>query len=196
MKRMNGTIAAVVCAAVLLTAGSALAWGGRGGKAMGGQQGMMNQQNAQTQFQPGQRMMNPGTNPRMSGPMANRQMMGRGGNFGGRCAAGNQQQMMGRRGSFGNNRGPAGNQQMMGRRGNFGNGGRMGMWASVEIPQEIKDKQTEMAKLSLEMRNEMGKKPIDRTRIEELYKKRVELRNELSGWRMQQRLDMIEKLQK
>ena len=154
MKKMNGTIAAVVCAAVLLTAGSALAWGGRGGKAMGGQQGMMNQQNAQTQFQPGQRMMNPG----MAGPLGNRQMMGR--------------------------------------RGNFGNSGRMGMWASVEIPQEIKDKQTEMAKLSLEMRNEMGKKPIDRTKIDELYKKRVELRNELSAWRFQQRLDMIEKLQK
>ncbi len=176
MKTMNGTIAAVVCAAVLLTAGSALAWGGRGGKATGGQQGMMNQQNAQTQFQPGQGRMNPGTNPRMAGPMANRQMMGRRGNFG--------------------NSGPAGNQQMMGRRGNAGNSGRMGMWASVEIPQEIRDKQTEMSKLSLEMRNEMGKKPIDRTKIDELYKKRVELRNELSGWRMQQRLDMIEKLQK
>ncbi len=195
MKRMNGTIAAVVCAAVLLTAGSALAWGGRGGKATGGQQGMMNQQNAQTQFQPGQRMMNPGMNPRMAGPMANRQMMGRGGNFGGRCAAGNQQQMMGRRGSFGNNRGlqetaDDGPQGKLRQRRQDGNG------ASVEIPQEIKDKQTEMAKLSLEMRNEMGKKPIDRTKIEELYKKRVELRNELSGWRMQQRLDMIEKLQK
>lgn len=177
MKRMSGTIAAVVCAAVLLTAGSALAWGGRCGRTAGGQQGMMNQQNVQTQFQPGQRMMNPGTNPRMAGPMANRRMMGRGGNFGGRCTAGNQQ-------------------QMMGRRGNFGNSGRMGMWASVEIPQEIRDKQTEMAKISLEMRNEMGKKPIDRTKIEELYKKRVELRNELSGWRMKQRLDMVEKLQK
>jgi hypothetical protein len=176
MKRMNGTIAAVVCAAVLLTAGSALAWGGRGGKATGGQQGMMNQQNAQTQFQPGQRMMNPGMNPRMAGPMANRQMMGRRGNFGNNC--------------------PAGSRQMMGRMGNFANSGRMGMWASVEIPQEIKDKQTEMGKLSLEMRNEMGKKPIDRTKIEELYKKRVELRNELSGWRFQQKLNMIEKLQK
>ena len=171
MKTMNGTIAAVVCAAVLLTAGSALAWGGRGGKAMVGQQGMMNQQNAQTQFQQGQRMMNPG----MAGPMGNRQMMGRRGNFGNNC--------------------PAGSRQMMGRRGNFGNSGRMGMWASVEIPQEIKDKQTEMAKLSLEMRNEMGKKPIDRTKIEDLYKKRVELRNELSGWRFQQKLNMIEKLQ-
>ncbi len=192
MKTMNGTIAAVVCAAVLLTAGSALAWGGRGGKAMVGQQGMMNQQNAQTwcQAAPGQGMMNPG----MAGPLGNRQMMGRRGNFGNNCPAGSRQ-MMGRMGNFGNTD-PAGSRQMMGRRGNFGNSGRMGMWASVEIPQEIKDKQTEMAKLSLEMRNEMGKKPIDRTKIEDLYKKRVELRNELSGWRFQQRLDLIEKLQK
>ena len=174
MKKMNGTIAAIVCAAVLLTAGSALAWGGRGGNAMGGQQGMMNRQNAQSwcQAAPGQGMMNPG----MAGPMGNRQMMGRRGNYENNC--------------------PAGSQQMMGRMGNFANGGRMGMWASVEIPQEIRDKQTEMAKLSLEMRNEMGKKPIDRTKIEELYKKRVELRNELSGWRFQQKLNLIEKLQK
>lgn len=155
MKRMSGTIAAVVCAAVLLTAGSALAWGGWGGRQAGGQ-GMMNWQNAQAWCReaPGQGSINPG----MAGPMANRRMMGRGGNF--------------------------------------GNSGRMGMWASVEIPQEIRDKQTEMAKISLEMRNEMGKKPIDRTKIEDLYKKRVELRNELSGWRMQQNLDMVEKLQK
>lgn len=70
------------------------------------------------------------------------------------------------------------------------------MWGAIEIPQEIRDKQTEMAKLSIEMRNEMGKNPINRSAIEELYKKRMELRNELSGWRMQQRLDMMEKLQK
>lgn len=89
-----------------------------------------------------------------------------------------------------------GNRQMGSRRGSFGNNGRMGMWASVEIPQEIKDKQAEMGKLSIDMRNEMGKKPIDRTKIEELYKKHLELRNELSGWRFQQKLNMIEKLQK
>ena len=77
---------------------------------------------------------------------------------------------------------------------NFG-GRRMGMWATVEIPQEIRDKQAEMGKLSIEMRNEMGKNPFNRSTIEELYKKRVELRNELSGWRMKTRLDMMEKLQ-
>ncbi len=31
--------------------------------------------------------------------------------------------------------------------GSFGNNGRMGMWASVEIPQEIRDKQAEMGTL-------------------------------------------------
>ena len=77
---------------------------------------------------------------------------------------------------------------------NFG-GRRMRMWGNIEIPQEIRDKQAEMGKLSIEMRNEMGKNPINRSAIEDLYKKRVELRNDLSGWRMKQRLDMMEKLQ-
>ncbi|MBL3538991.1 hypothetical protein [Aminivibrio sp.] len=173
MKKMYGTIAVVVGATVLLTVGSALAWGGWGGRQAGGQ-GMMNWQNAQAWCReaPGQGSINPG----MAGPMGNSRMMGGRGNFGNNC--------------------PAADRQMMGWRGNFGNSDRMGMWTSVEIPQEIRDKQTEMAKLSLEMRNEMSKRPIDRTKIEELYKKSVELRNELSGWRMQQNLDMVEKLQK
>ncbi len=74
--------------------------------------------------------------------------------------------------------------------------GMMSVWANVEIPQEIRDKQTEMQKLSIDMHAEMQKKPIDRAKIEELYKKRVELRDALSGWRMKTKLDMIEKLQK
>ena len=74
--------------------------------------------------------------------------------------------------------------------------GRMSVWANVEFPQEIQDKQAEIQKLTIDMRNEMQKNPIDRAKIETLYAKRVELRNELSGWRMTQRLDMIQKLQK
>ena len=88
---------------------------------------------------------------------------------------------------------------MMGRgmAGRTANGrGMMSVWANVEIPQEIRDKQTEMQKLSIDMHAEMQKKPIDRAKIEELYKKRVELRDALSGWRMKTKLDMIEKLQK
>jgi len=169
MKKVNGKIFATVLVVVLLTAGGAFAWGGRDGKNFGPR----SQADGQRWEQRG----------------AGRGMMD--------CARGSR--MMGRtdgKRSFGS----MGDRQMMGRmgsrRGNFGNSDRMGMWASVEIPREIRDKQAEMGKLSIDMRNEMGKKPIERSKIEELYKKRVELRNELSGWRMQQKLDMIEKLQK
>ncbi len=71
----------------------------------------------------------------------------------------------------------------------------MGMWASVEIPRKSRTSRPKWRN-SPRDENEMGKKPIDRTKIDELYKKRVELRNEFFGWRFQQRLDMIEKLQK
>jgi len=170
MKKINGKILATVLVVVLLSAGSALAWGARDGKNFGPRSqegGQMWEQNAS-----GRGMMNNMNGPRMSGRRSCGQMHGRDG--GSRM----------------------GNRQMSSRRGNFENSGRMGMWASVEIPQEIKDKQAEMGKLSIDMRNEMGKKPIERSKIEELYKKRMELRNELSLWRMQQRLNMIEKLQK
>lgn len=166
MKKVNGKIFATVLVVVLLTAGSAFAWGGRDNKNFGPRSQAGGQQWEQRGA--GQGMMDCGRGNRMMGRMGGRR-------------------------SFG----PTEGQHMMGsRRGNFGNSGRMGLWASVEIPQEIKDKQAEMGKLSIDMRNEMGKKPIDRTKIEELYKKHLELRNELSGWRFQQKLNMIEKLQK
>lgn len=75
-------------------------------------------------------------------------------------------------------------------------GGMMGVRARIEIPQEIRDKQVEMQKLALDMQAEIQKRPLDRAKVEELYKRRVELRNELGGWMMKQRLDMVEKLQK
>ncbi|OPZ40184.1 MAG: hypothetical protein BWY99_00960 [Synergistetes bacterium ADurb.BinA166] len=74
--------------------------------------------------------------------------------------------------------------------------GMTGWWGSIEIPQEIRDKQVEMQKLALDMQAEIQKRPLDRAKVEELYKRRVELRNELGGWMMKQRLDMVEKLQK
>ena len=97
--------------------------------------------------------------------------------------------------------GGSGMMRGMGGRGMMHGGGMMRACTgipgtSVEIPQEIRDKQVEMQKLSVDMRAEMQKKPVDRAKVEELYKKRVELRNELGGWMMKQRLDMVEKLQK
>ena len=162
MKKFSGKTLILVLAVVLVTAGSAFAYGGQGRQPMGAR-GMPNQAGNQ---------------------MMQQQMPGQ-------WQAGSQQMQGQRKG--GHRMGGRGCSSMQGQ--NFG-GRRTGMWANIEIPQEIRDKQTEMRKLSIDMRNEMGKNPINRSAIEDLYKKRVELRNELSGWRMTQRLDMMEKLQK
>lgn len=162
------TIFALVAVLVLVAASGAFAWGGRGGRGM----------------------VAPGTEG-TTAPVMMRGMAAPG------ATGGAAVPMMGRgmAGRTANGRGGmVGNQRMGGK--TTGGRGMMSVWANVEIPQEIRDKQTEMQKLSIDMHAEMQKKPIDRAKIEELYKKRVELRDALSGWRMKTKLDMIEKLQK
>ena len=97
--------------------------------------------------------------------------------------------------------GGSGMMRGMGGRGMMHGGGMMRACTgipgtSVEIPQEIRDKQVEMNKLRLDMRNEISRKPIDRSKIEALHRKHSDLRNELKNWRLKQQLDAIEKLQK
>lgn len=165
------TIFMLVAVLVLGAASGAFAWGGRGGRGMGA---------PGTAGTTAPMMMRGMAAPGATGGAAV-PMMGRG--MAGRCGMqANPQTMRGMRGR--------------GASGGMGGRGMMSAWANIEIPQEIRDKQAEMQKLSVDMRAEMQKKPIDRAKVEELYKKRVELRNELSGWRMKAKLDMIEKLQK
>ena len=197
MKKLNGKIIAAATLAVLLAAGGAFAWGGRPGFQGRNQgQGMMyGQGQAWNQGPQGQKFANPGQRDGWN----RRPMMGcRGQGFSGRhpMMNGRGQNFSGRRPMM-NGRGQnfSGRHQAMGGKSSY-RGGQRGMWSNIEIPKEIQDKQAEMGKLSIEMRNEMWKKPIDRAKVEELYKKRTELRNELSEWRMKTRLDMIEKLQK
>ncbi len=169
------TIFALVAILVLVSAGGAIAWGGRGGRCLafpGGADGTA-----------GPRMMrgvaSQDATEGSEAPVMRRGMGGRGSR---NCGA-NSEMMRGKRGS-----------RMM--KGGVAGRGTMGGWANVEIPQEIQDKQAEMQKLSVEMHAEMQKNPIDRAKVEELHKKRFELRDELSNWRMNQKISMIEKLQK
>lgn len=184
MKKMSGIIAAAALVGILVLAGSAFAWGGpRGG------QGMMSRPDGRSWSQ-GSKQWNQDGGQWNQG---NRQW-----NQGGRqWNQGNRQWNQGGRqwkkgapmgGGYYHHQG---GRFMMG---NQGFCGPMGM--RIEIPKEIQDKQTEAYKLAQEMGNEMGKKPMDRAKVEELYKKRLDLRNEISLWRMNQRLDMVEKLQK
>ncbi len=170
------TIFALVAVLVLVAASGAFAWGGRGGRGRAVQG---------TPVTTGPMMVRciaaPGATDGAAAPMMGRGMGGRGmAGRGGMTA--NPQMMRGMRGC--------------GTGGGMAGRGMMSVWANVEIPQEIRDKQTEMQKLSIDLHAEMQKKPIDRAKIEELYKKRVELRDALSGWRMKTKLDMIEKLRK
>ena len=170
------TIFALVAVLVLVAASGAFAWGGRGGRGMvaSGTEGT-----TAPMMQRG--MAAPGASGGAAVPMMGRGMAGRTANGRG-AMMGNQQMMKGMRGR--------------GASGGMGGRGMMSVWANVEIPQEIRDKQVEMQKLSVDMRAEMQKKPVDRAKVEELYKKRVKLRDAFSGWRMKTRLDMIEQLQK
>ena len=207
MKRLNGKVFAAVMVAVLLAAGSAFAWGGKSGF-QGQNQGqgkMYGQGQAWNQGPRGQYFANPG----QKGGWNMHSMMGsRDSRFAGRhfMMGGGDSRFAGRHFMMGGGDSRfAGRHFMMGGRSSGFTGGRNamggmgsrgGIWNNVEIPQEIRDKQAEMGKLSIEMRNEMWKKPMDRAKVEELFKKQTALGNELSEWRMKTCLDTIEKLQK
>lgn len=64
------------------------------------------------------------------------------------------------------------------------------------MPREIRDKQAEMNRLRDEIRMEIARKPIDRSKIEALFKKRFQLRDEISKWFVKQHLDALEKAQR
>ena len=184
MKKMKGIVAAAALVGILVLAGSALAWGGPGGG-----KGMMGRPDSQNWNQGNRPWNQDGRQWNQDGRQWNQD--GRKWNRGSPMGRGYYHHQGGRRGMGTSHR--RGGPFMMGSRG-FCGPMAMGNW--VEVPQEIRDKQVEAYKLSAEMRNEMGKIPVDRAKIEELYKKSLDLRNELSGWRMKQRLDLIEKLQK
>ncbi|NLL37888.1 MAG: hypothetical protein GX256_10275 [Fretibacterium sp.] len=81
--------------------------------------------------------------------------------------------------------------QGAGSKGMRGQGGLM--WQNV--PDDIRSKITERAKLRLELRDTMGRRPVDRAKALELRNQMRKLSQELSDWRFNQRLDFIEKIQ-
>lgn len=66
----------------------------------------------------------------------------------------------------------------------------------IELPRKIRDKQAEMNRLRDEIGKEIARKPIDRPKIEALFKKRFQLRDEISKWFVKQHLDALEKAQR
>lgn len=61
----------------------------------------------------------------------------------------------------------------------------------VEVPNEIKAKMTEMQKNRHEIALAMLEESVDKTKVRSLYEKKLTLRNELSKWWFEQRLNAL-----
>jgi len=68
---------------------------------------------------------------------------------------------------------------------------RMHRMNTPEVPQEIMEKWAEAQKMRIDLRAELGKKPIDREKALELHAKHQNLMQEISAWRFKQRLDTL-----
>jgi hypothetical protein len=61
-----------------------------------------------------------------------------------------------------------------------------------QVPQEIKDKWAEADKLAVDLRLELGKNPINRGKVLELRAKRRALKQEISDWHFNEKLNALE----
>lgn len=59
------------------------------------------------------------------------------------------------------------------------------------IPQEISDKREEARKIELDLRDELGKRPVDKARALELYRKHRQLLGEIGEWFFIQRMEQF-----
>lgn len=66
---------------------------------------------------------------------------------------------------------------------------------SPDMPDEIRTKKADAAKLRIDLDNIMTKKPLDKAKALEVYKKLAELETEVRVWRFSKKLDRIEKLE-
>ena len=73
----------------------------------------------------------------------------------------------------------------------------MGMGGmSKNVPDDVRAKMVELAKLKIDMRDALTRNPVDRAKATEVHGKMAALRQEIGAWRFNQRLDDIERRQK
>ena len=68
-------------------------------------------------------------------------------------------------------------------------GFRFGGPGAADVPKEILDKRVEAEKVAIDLRAELSKRPVNRAKALELYKKHQTLRLSISDWCFQQRLN-------
>ena len=215
MKSLKKSVVAVVVIGVLSVAGMAFAGHGQGkGKAspmepFGGHRPMMGQPWNGGNLPPAPQMPNGapccfGQNGPMGwqrcpfqpipGQMFNGQGFGhRGGPRQGTFGQGFGHRGGPRQGAFGQDRGSAFGQEARGPRGaRFQPRGRF----SPDMPQDIRAKAVEAAKLRIDLEDVLSQKPLNREKALELKGQIVKLNQEIKAWRFEQKLDRIEESNK
>lgn len=98
-------------------------------------------------------------------------------------------QGLGRRGSRGN--------WGLGRncRGSLGFGGRGRIFAP-DMPQEIREKAVELAKLRIDLEEAVSTAPLNKDKAIEIHAKLQKLGEEIDAWKFQKKLNMIEEVRK
>ena len=65
-----------------------------------------------------------------------------------------------------------------------------------DMPKEIREKATELAKLRIDLEEAMTSRPLNREKALEVHAKMLTLKQEIETWRFSRRLDRIEERQK
>ena len=65
-----------------------------------------------------------------------------------------------------------------------------------DMPQEIREKAAELAKLRIDLKEAMTSRPLNKEKAIEVHAKMQKLKQEIATWRFTQRLERIEAMQK
>lgn len=67
---------------------------------------------------------------------------------------------------------------------------------SPNMPQEIRAKVVELEKLKIDLDEALTSRPINKTKALEVHAKMLKVRNDISAWRFERKLERLEKMTK
>ena len=95
-------------------------------------------------------------------------------------------------------RGPRGDFRLGfgGRHCGFEGRGHRGPTFTPDMPKEIREKATELAKLRIDLEEAMTSRPLNKEKALEVFAKMQTVKQEIEAWRFAQKLERIEEIQK
>ena len=78
----------------------------------------------------------------------------------------------------------------------FDGRGRKGPMFTPDMPKEIREKATELAKLRVDLEEAMTSRPLNKEKALDVHAKMQKVEQEVEAWRFAQKLERIEEMQK